>query len=74
MTIDRPLMWLGFSTFLTGVAIVSLLVGKTPYLGLGWSIERNFIARRKWDPVHFWVGVSQYVFAAIFMIFMALGH
>ena len=47
----------GFSAATGAIALISLLVGKTPYLGF---FGRNFVARRKWDPGHFWSMIAQY--------------
>lgn len=47
------------------IAIVSLLVGKTLYASFGGY----FIAHRRRDPGHFWVGVIfDFVFALMFAV------
>lgn len=45
-------------------AFISLLVGKTPYLGF---FGRDFIARRRWEPGYFWGGVAHYVVVALIL-------
>ncbi len=56
------------SAALALVIAISLIVGKTPYLGF---FRRNFIARRKWDPGHYWAMLAQY--AAVAIIFLLVG-
>jgi hypothetical protein len=51
-----------FSAATGTIAVVSLLIGTTPYLGF---FRRNFMARRKWDPGHYWSMVVQYVVVCV---------
>ncbi len=44
------------------IVVVSVLVGKTPYLGF---FQRNFIARRKWDSGYFWSMIAQYAVVSV---------
>jgi hypothetical protein len=61
--IIKPEAVLAIFSLATGtIAVVSLLVGKSPYLGF---FGRNFIARRKRDPGHYWVSVAFYAAVCI---------
>ena len=59
----------GFSAATGAIAIISLLVGKTPYLGF---FRRNFVAWRKRDPGHYWSMIAQYFGACIIFAALAL--
>lgn len=59
----------GFSAVLGTVVVISLLVGKTPYIGF---FGRYFVAWRRRDPGPYWSMIAQYSLFCILGAAMAL--
>ncbi|NEX92279.1 hypothetical protein [Caulobacter sp. 17J65-9] len=62
-------MLLAAAGLMAAMALGSVVVGKSPYLGL---FQRHFIARRKWEPGWFWASVVQYALIALALAAFAI--